>query len=195
MKTEFIDTLNEQKEKIQKLFDLLTNQNKKLNEKLSKEKTKLEENSSTIKSLVEEIQKLDEEIFQKNSLIKIEELKAKTCSDETTKSFETLLEKLKAEIDFYEEKNAFLREETNIEINFDREMAILRIKFLQNDQEIFFNLSDPNNVFCSYDESPNGLIEDAQKQIIKNLIEEFNNGSRQTKSTVKLVLMLRDLFE
>ena len=71
----------------------------------------------------------------------------------------------------------------------------LRIKFLQNGQEIFFNLSDPNNIVCSCDECSNELIEDGKKQIMYNLIKDFNDGSIQNKNTVELVLMIRDLFD
>lgn len=72
---------------------------------------------------------------------------------------------------------------------------ILRIKFLQNGQEIYFNLSDVNNIVCSYDECCNELIEDGKKQIMNNLIKDFNNGNKENKNTVELVLMIRDLFD
>lgn len=74
-------------------------------------------------------------------------------------------------------------------------MFTLRIKFLQNGQEIFFDLSNPNNVTCSYDERFSELIEDGKKQIIFNLIKDFNNESKQNRNTAELILMLRDLFE
>ncbi|CAF0923165.1 unnamed protein product [Brachionus calyciflorus] len=195
MTNKFEDNFRNQIEKLSKIENLIQKENVQLSQKLKEEKNKLLTKDDIIKSLVLEIEKLDEENFSHCTQIKLEELKSKTCSDETIKSFENLLNDITLEIEFYKEKNIAYKEDTNIEISFLREKSIIKIKFLQNGQEVEFNLSDPNNVKCLYSECSNESIEDGKKQIMNNLISEFNAASRQNKNTSELVLMLRDLFD